>query len=730
MSGSKRKGGSYLTEQSVKKRFSIMKRFRAWFRDRFFGCGKLLCHVSAVLCGAVIGMELGSTFFPSVLGYSLMISGMYGVIELVFFLLRKLLTCWLGHDLGWLMAIGSASAAVCVAIRHGAGEGWTWRVFLASAVIVSAVWLLSASLWSLTRRGLRWETGSCAGISALVCVSLVLFFTSDGFADDTMEQYLALTGEEQNSCESLEPSLTVGPHEVAVLDYGPGEELEPDSINLASYMMRDDDMTGLYVDAYLDYEINEVPMRGRVWYPTDGVNCPVLFIAHGNHEITTPSYLGYDYLGEYLASHGYVVVSVDQNACNMLSGENDARAILLLEHIGLLLSYNKYKENPLYGVLDADNIAIAGHSRGGEMVATAYLFNNYDHYPENAVIRFDYGYAIKSIIAISPTVNQYMPADHSVSVEDVNYLLLHGASDRDVTRFMGMSQYENVSFTGNGDYIKSALYIGGANHGQFNTLWGQYDCSGMEAPVINTESLISEEKQQTIACLFIKVFLDVTLRGDQSCRSLLTDWEDYSAQLPQTVYVQCHEDSAFRVIADFEEDSEPLTATMDGAQLYAGGVNWWTEELMDFSGRTSYDTHALRLRWNETANLTLRVPKLDMTDASLTFDICDLDFNAVEEGDYDLLDATITLMDSGGNIVTAQLSDHALVYPILSVKTDKLDFIFDTSSGKAAFSTVSIPVEEFEPEKGEIDFSRITVIKIMFHEDGEVALDNIGITPE
>ena len=111
-------------------------------------------------------------------------------------------------------------------------------------------------------------------------------------------------------------------------------------------------------------------------------------------------------LGEYLASHGYVVVSVDQNACNMLSGENDGRAVLLLENIGLLLGYNEEEDNPLEGVLDADNIAIAGHSRGGEMVATAYLFNGYDNYPENGNVDFDYHYNIRSIIAIAPTVDQ------------------------------------------------------------------------------------------------------------------------------------------------------------------------------------------------------------------------------------------------------------------------------------------------------------------------------------
>lgn len=713
----------------IQPRVSISQRLSRWFRECFFGCGVALCHLAAALCGIVVGSELASLYFPVSAGYALMILAAFAVIEVAFSLLKMLLHRFLGHDLGWLMALGSTAVAVCFAIRYGAGEGWTWRIFVTAAVVTLAVWLLVASLWSLARRGWRWSTGGCAAVSLVLCVSLVLLITTDGFADDEMDRYLALTEDMQQSGTELEPSLMMGSHEVSVLDYGPGESLDPGTVSLASFMTRGDSLTGLYVDAYHEYDVNEVPLQGRVWYPAGGKNCPVLFIAHGNHTITTPSYLGYDYLGEYLASHGYAVVSVDQNACNMLSGENDARAVLLLEHIGLLLSCNKDEANPLYSVFDPDNIAIAGHSRGGEMVATAYLFNRYDHYPENAVVRFDYNFNIKSLIAIAPTVNQYMPADHSVKVEDVNYLLLHGASDRDVTSFMGMSQYENVTFSGKGDYIKSALYIAGANHGQFNSLWGEYDCKGVEASLLNTENLLSEEEQQTIAGLFIKVFLDVTLRGDESCRDLLTDWEDYSAQLPETVYVQCHEESDFTVIADFEEDSEVSTATLEGAKIYARGVNWWTEELMDFAGRSAYDTHALRLRWKESASLSLHIPVMDMTDMALTFDICDLDIGAVEEGDYDLLDATVTLTDIGGNTVTAQMIDHATVYPILSVKTDKLDFLFDTPVAKEAFATVSIPAEAFVLEDERFDFSRIREIRLTFEGGGQVALDNIGITP-
>jgi len=521
--------------------------------------------------------------------------------------------------------------------------------------------------------------------------------------------------------------LRVGPHEVSVLDYGTEGGLPSGTVNLTTYLNRDSaDWDGVYADFYLGYDLNRVPLVGRVWYPEDGINYPVLFIAHGNHEITVDSYLGYDYLGEYLASHGYVVVSVDHNACNLMVGENDGRAVLLLEHIGQLLSYGKDPKSPLFGKLDADNLAIAGHSRGGEMVATAYLFNGYDRYPENGSIRFDYGYPIKSIIAIAPTVNQYKPADHSVHLEDVNYLLLHGACDRDVKNFMGMTQYENIAFTGEGDYLKSALYIAGANHSQFNSLWGDYDQSLPFGSLLNTRSLMSKDEQRHITAVMVKVFLDVTLREDDSCRSLLTDWDDYAGQLPEMVYMQCSETSDFLPIADFEEDSDLETVTMEGVSAAASGTSIWTEELMDFSNDTSFDTHALRLRWHSRANYTLAMAETDVTGWELTFDIADLHDDAVERGEYALVDGTVELTDAAGAKAEARIRDYATIFPVLPVRTDKLDYIFDDETYRHAFSSVTIPVAAFAEEEG-FDSALVTEVRFRFEDGGgEIAMDNIG----
>lgn len=710
---------------------AALERCRSWLSCRFGGAEAALCQMAAVITALVAGAALAATYWPKPVGYAVLWIGALALLELGLWLAQKILRRLLGRSLGWMMALLLLGGAVAYTVKRGAGEGWTWRVIVFSCLTALALALLAVSWRSLLRRRVPAPAViSAALLSAGAVALLAVFFFTDGFDDHAIRRYLALSQDRDARLEALEPSLGLGGCTVETLDYGPDGDLEAGTVSLTRYMDRDtDDLTGAYVDAYWDYDLSRVPLQGRVWYPAEEKNCPVLFIAHGNHEITTNSYLGYAYLGEYLASHGYVVVSVDQNACNMLSGENDGRAVLLLEHIGLLLAYNGERGNPLYGRLDDGNIAIAGHSRGGEMVATAYLFNGYDNYPENGTVKFDYHYNIKSIIAIAPTVNQYRPADHSVALEDVNYLLLHGAADRDVTKFMGMSQYENITFSGRGDYLKTALYIAGANHGQFNALWGAYDQSGPFSPLLNVESLLSEEDQQHIARIFVKIFLDVTLLGDESCRTLLTDWNACAAQLPDTVYAQCYETSGFTLIADFEEDSDLTTAAMAGAALNAVGADWWTEELMDFAGSTSYDTHALRLRWRRRAHYDVSTPELDMTDKSLTFDICDRDSDRVEKGEYALVDAGVQLTDADGNTAEAQLSDFTTVYPVLPVRTDKLDFLFDTCTYKSAFSTVTIPIDGFVPEGEGFDPGRVTEIRLCFSDSGQVNIDNIGLEP-
>ena len=687
-----------------------------------------LYHVSLTLSALMIGATVAATYWPGTAGVLLLSAAVFGLLQLAGRILRYVWQRWLGHSLAWLLGTALLSGMVVWTVERGAGEGWSYRVILFSSLVAGTTLLLAVAVWSLAgRRRVTPVTVSAGLLSVGMTVLLILFLFTNGFDNHYIRKYLQLSEHHASALRALEPSLAEGTLPVGVLDYGPDEAMQAGTVDLSWCMNRETgDFSGEYVEAYLDYDLQHVPLEGRVWYPVGQTECPVLFMAHGNHEITTESYLGYAYLGEYLASHGYVVVSVNQNACNLLTEENDGRAVLLLEHIGLLLGYDRQEGHPLCGVIDEDRIAVAGHSRGGEMAATAALFNSYDRYPENGIIEFHYNYNIRSVIAIAPTVNQYKPADHSVELEDVNYLLLHGAADRDVSRFMGMAQYENVTFSGEGDYLKTALYIAGANHGQFNSLWGSYDQDGPFGQLLNVESLLPQQEQQQIARVFIKVFLDVTLREDDTCRALLVNWRSCSAQLPDTVYVQCYETSRFIPIADFEEDSDLETGTMEGVSLLGHG-NWWTEELVDFSDATSYDTHALSFLWNGNGLYSVCVPRLDMTNSSLVFDISDFDSETVGKGSYALVDAEVILTDARGRKASARLGDYATVFPVLPVRTDKLDFLFGTCTYKNAFATVTIPWDSFVPDGGDFDWSNVSQIEFSFSGSGWVRMDNIGL---
>jgi hypothetical protein len=131
------------------------------------------------------------------------------------------------------------------------------------------------------------------------------------------------------------------------------------------------------------FDNKALPLNGRVWYPEGEGPFPLVLMVHGNHFALDFSDPGYAYLGELLASRGFIAVSVDQNFLNGswsdfhkgLTGENNVRGWLLLKHLEVWKSWNADRGNPFSGKVDMDNIALIGHSRGGEAVGHAALFN-------------------------------------------------------------------------------------------------------------------------------------------------------------------------------------------------------------------------------------------------------------------------------------------------------------------------------------------------------------------
>ncbi|SDJ93747.1 hypothetical protein [Paenibacillus naphthalenovorans] len=61
---------------------------------------------------------------------------------------------------------------------------------------------------------------------------------------------------------------------------------------------------------------DQMPLNGTVWYPDGKGTFPLVIVVHGNHLATDYSHPGYAYLGELLASKGYIFISIDENFLN------------------------------------------------------------------------------------------------------------------------------------------------------------------------------------------------------------------------------------------------------------------------------------------------------------------------------------------------------------------------------------------------------------------------------
>ncbi|MBQ8913995.1 MAG: hypothetical protein IJ054_08145 [Lachnospiraceae bacterium] len=379
-------------------------------------------------------------------------------------------------------------------------------------------------------------------------------------------------------------------------------------------------------------------------------------------------------------------------------------------------------------------MAIGGHSRGGEMVATAYLFNDLEAYPEDGNIKFDYHFNITSIVAISPVVDQYMPVSHSVEISDVNYLLIHGANDQDVSSMMGEKQYNNVIFTGEDkdssknnsediDYLKSSVYILGANHGQFNSLWGRYDLDGASNHYLNTNYFIDEADQKLIAKAYIRAFLDSTLGIEDTYESLLSDISGYRSYLPKTVYITNYSDSEFIDLVTFD-DTVDIADFESGASVECTGTDTWTIAQYARGDGGEGENYVLDCSWEKGSEPVVEVifPEIDISNGCISFEVADLkeDTEKLQES----LKYSVELEDASGKTVTVE--NPVLVYHSLAVQLYKQEVLAGKYEYKHQLQRVAIKPSMFGDAK--FNYSKVVAMRIITDgtDEGELLINNIG----
>ena len=706
--------------------------YQTWKKNNFIQSSTFIYWIAIILVSFDLANHVGRIMTPKWLGYAIVVA--VGIILglIVKLIISWIITLFLKDRTGEFIAALAIMAVTISGVSFAAFRLNHIKVLVIGGIIGALVILFLKSLWSVVG-GLKTKFNIGVIIIGSLFIGMgVWLFTSKGFEDTYIKAYLQLEKKSptltQTEAESFEQSIVGGPYTPCLVTYDLQDaSLISKTIDLTNYA-QNQGFAGYIKERYQGYDLDKVPLRGQVWYPEEVKKCPTLFIIHGNHDYTEESYLGYEYLGRYLASYGYAMISIDENACNLLTNENDARAILLLENIKLLLSYNADDKTTLYEKIDQENLAIAGHSRGGEAVSIAYLFNQLEVMPNNGMLRLNYHFNIKSVIAIAPTIDQYKPTNKSVALEDVNYMIIHGANDQDLYEFGGMKQYKNIHFTGKGDYIKTSLYCAGCNHGQFNSRWGLYDLEGVTQHLLNVKNFVSEQEQQRIAEIFIKIFLDCTLKGDRRHKALLEDYRKYEAYLPQTLYVQSYQTSNFKAICNFEEDTSLVTGTMEGVTLNVQNGDIWTEGLYPVEAVES--NSALYVEWtnNRKPHIIITLPEGEIRGAYLQLDLMNLQEGFKEE-DATLLQGMIIVTDGKGNSGVVNLEDYGTVYPAFLVRLNKLQYLLNQVEYKHQFQTVTIPMTAFKASNQALNLNDVVELQIKLTDSkGKIAIDEIGMS--
>jgi dienelactone hydrolase len=230
---------------------------------------------------------------------------------------------------------------------------------------------------------------------------------------------------------------------------------------------------------------SSVEVRASVHYPTglSGGPYPVVVFLHGRHatcfrntsatlrwpclsnEQPIPSFQGYDYVAERLASNGYIVISISANGINAFDNNvNDlgmqARAELIQHHLDQWRTFNTTGASPFgtkfVGKVDLTRVGTMGHSRGGEGVVK--------HYVHNASLGSPYG--VRAVFPLAPV--------------DFNRPVINNAAlgvvlpycDGDVSDNQGVHFYDDARYNVAGDTgAKHTIQVMGANHNFYNTIW-------------------------------------------------------------------------------------------------------------------------------------------------------------------------------------------------------------------------------------------------------------------
>ncbi len=706
--------------------------------------------------GPIVDLAIGL-----VLGLALL-----GLGSLVLELLR-----WIA--VGWVAALGRAMLiATFGALAMLLGFAATPPLL---ALAIWAAWLLAVTglvvavslAWRLLRqpaeardRRRRVAQAALAGLAALVSVALVVWWWWPG----SPEPVVPLAAGDAPALALADPGAP-GPLPVATLRYGSGAPgwrpeygvhaaVRTDPVDLADLVTLGA-VTRWARATALGHGLAAVPRNAVVWYPGEGDGpFPLVLIAHGNANMFVASEDGYAWLGEHLASHGYVVASIDAAAFNALPivgglrGENHARALLMLAHLELWRGWEAGAE-PALPRVDLTRVALAGHSRGGEAAAIAASLDRLGRLPADALQplsqRVGGPHGVRAVIALAPSDGQYRLGDRPTVLEGVDYLVLHGGFDADVSSFVGERQYERAQPAADG--FKAAVYVHNANHGQFNDAWGRYDQPPPLAPLLRTRAIMPAADQQRAGAALMSAFLHASLQGETAYREFLRDPRRGAHWLPHTAYVTRYDDGSDAILVGDVETVDPGSGSLPGSRVTTEDLALWRVGDPGMRANVRREATVTTLGWSRddadplpAYRLRLPLPLSELvTDPAETLLTLEVGRGRGPFADGSQapttgpLDASLALVDEAGTVASVPLSSAQGIPPHLAsvvTRFGPFEAVRYRPDAYPLFQRVDVPLADLLAANPELDLEQVYELALLFDRvpAGVLALRSIRLT--
>jgi hypothetical protein len=432
---------------------------------------------------------------------------------------------------------------------------------------------------------------------------------------------------------------------------------------------------------------------------------PLVVIQHGNSSDPT-SYLGYGYLLDHLASHGFIAMSIHIQPYVMI----ESRARNILQHIQIASQMNS-SPGLFQGHVDMANIGIAGHSRGAEAVPRAAQINT-----AQAL-----GWNIKAGLSLAPTDFYHH------GVPGIPLCVLYGSNDGDVAGWWYPPP--SASFTCFDVYDeagppRSFVFVYGATHDDFNTVWAQNPAETIDPTEV--PNLISEAQHHDVAKAYFTAWFQTYLTGRPEQKAYFTGELEPASLTGINIY-NSHEEPGSRMVDDFEQlPHDPSTNTLGGTVTESGLAGPPQEDqLHTLDVHSPHMTAGVKVSWSSSAPLYVSQIPVAQKDVStygvISFRVTQT-YGSAQNPAGQPQDLFVRLTDHNGKSRRIRASLFAPIpYPYPRANSTLI---------KSALSTVRIPLLSFVVANAgadTVDLKNIDTVtfELAAKPTGEIEIDQI-----